>query len=370
MTCDYITLATTGVQGLHPYQAGKPIEELEREYGVSNAIKLASNENPLGASPLVTQALQSGFKDLTRYPDSNGFALKKSIAALHHVEMDTITLGNGSNDILELIARAYLTSNDSVVYSEHAFVVYPLVTQAVGAKHIVTPAKNWGHDLEAMQAAICEDTRLVFIANPNNPTGTWLKSAELKQFLDNVPEEILVVIDEAYAEYVEEDDYPNCIEWLSEYPNLIITRTFSKAYGLASLRMGYAIANKAITNILNRVRQPFNGNSFALLAAEAALADQDFLAESIRVNKEGMTYLTQQFDEMQLSYIPSVGNFISVNVGRTGGEVYEELLHEGVIVRPVANYKMPNYLRITIGLPEENQRLIAALQKVLAKLTA
>jgi histidinol-phosphate aminotransferase len=367
MRCDFFQLATVGVQGLQPYQPGKPIEELEREYGVTNAIKLASNENPLGASPLVLQELYKHLNNLARYPDGNGFVLKQAIAQKHQVEMNCVTLGNGSNDLLELITRAFVTPAHSVVYSQHAFAVYPIVTQAVGAKHLVVPAKNYGHDLAAMQAAVREDTRLIFIANPNNPTGTWLERAELKNFLDAIPNNILVLIDEAYFEYVDKPNYPDSSLWLNQYPNLIVTRTFSKAYGLAALRVGYGLAHPDVTNVLNRVRQPFNVNQLGLIAAATALTDTDHVLQSVTLNRWGMQQMTQTFQQMGLEYIESAGNFICVNVG-DGAKIYQALLYEGVIVRTVGGgYEMPRHLRITIGTEEENFRCLRALQTVLNK---
>lgn len=362
MNCDFFHLATPGVQGLHPYQPGKPIEELEREYGIKNVIKLASNENPLSPSPLVLEAVSANLKDIARYPDGNGFALKQALAQKHGVDMDTITLGNGSNDVLELITRAFVTPAHSVIFSEHAFAVYPLVTQAVGARAIVTPAKNWGNDLTAMLAAIVDDTRLIFIANPNNPTGTWVEKTSLKAFLDAVPEQVLVVVDEAYFEYASENpEFPNSLEWLADYPNLIVTRTFSKAYGLAGLRVGYSISHPDVANLLNRVRQPFNVNSIALAAATAALDDGEYLKKSVALNRAGMEQFTQAFDNMGLSYIPSLGNFISVAVG-DGAKIYELLLHKGIITRPIGGaYGMPQHLRISIGLLEENEAFIQGI---------
>ncbi|KHD08865.1 aspartate aminotransferase [Candidatus Thiomargarita nelsonii] len=359
-----IKLATPGVQGLRPYQPGKPIEELEREYGIKNAIKLASNENPLGPSPRVLEAVQGCLKDIARYPDGNGFVLKKALAQKHHVNMDMITLGNGSNDVLELIARTFVTQAQSVIFSEHAFVVYPMVTQAIGARSIVTSAKNWGHDLSAMQAAICDDTRLIFIANPNNPTGTWLDKSSLKAFLEAVPESVLVVVDEAYFEYaIENPNYPNSLDWLSEYPNLIVTRTFSKAYGLAGLRVGYSISHADVAHLVNRVRQPFNVNSIALVAATAALDDGEYLKKSIALNRAGMQEMRQSFEKMGLSYIPSLGNFLAVDVD-DGAKIYELLLRQGVITRPLGD-AMPQHLRVSIGLPSENEIFLQALRKVI-----
>jgi len=369
--CDLFSLATKGVQSLSPYQAGKPIDELKREYGVSDVIKLASNENPLGPSAKVVSALQAELTELARYPDGNAFSLKAALAKKHSVDIEQITIGNGSNDILEILTRAFVTPEHEIIFSQHAFAVYPIVTQAVGAKAVVVPAKNWGHDLDAMQKAITGKTRLIFIANPNNPTGTWLGRKELSSFLQAVPDNVLVVLDEAYFDFANDDfsaeDYPNGIEWIKNHSNLIVTRTFSKAYGLAGLRVGYSISHPDIADILNRVRQPFNVNSLALRAAEVALEDIDYLESGLKLNSQGMSQLITAFEELKLSYIPSVGNFICVNVGANAMKVYDELLYEGVIVRPVANYEMPEYLRITIGTENENERFITALHKVLHK---
>ena len=369
--CDLFSLATKGVQALSPYQAGKPIDELKREYGVSDVIKLASNENPLGPSPKVLSAIESELAELSRYPDGNGFDLKSVLAKKYDIDVDQITLGNGSNDILEILTRAFVTPEHEVIFSQHAFVVYPIVTQAVGAKAVVVPAKNWGHDLDAMQQAITDKTRVIFIANPNNPTGTWLGQKELTSFLESTPKNVLVVLDEAYFEFADSDvsaeDYPNGIELTKIFSNLIVTRTFSKAYGLAGLRVGYSISNNQVADALNRVRQPFNVNSLALKAAEVALNDIDYLAKGLMLNTDGMSFLTSAFSDMGLTYIPSVGNFICVNVGDNAMKVYDDLLYQGVIVRPVANYEIPEYLRVTIGTEKENERFITALKKVLNK---
>ncbi|MBE9562612.1 MAG: histidinol-phosphate transaminase [Proteobacteria bacterium] len=362
----FLELATSGVQGLQPYQPGKPIAELEREYGITNVIKLASNENPLGPSPLVLEVIQANLSELSRYPDGNGFELKQAIATKYNVEMDSITLGNGSNDILELIARAFVTPQQSVIFSAHAFAVYPLVTQAIGAKMIITPAINWGHDLTAMLDAICDDTRLIFIANPNNPTGTWLDKNSLQNFLELIPSNIIVVLDEAYYEYAcKNPDYPNSLNWLKTYPNLVITRTFSKAYGLAGLRVGYSISHPQIANLLNRVRQPFNVNNLALVAGKVALNDSNYLQNSVDLNQVGMQQLENAFNDMDLSYIPSLGNFLAVEVG-DGTKVYETLLTKGVITRPIGGgYGMPNHLRISIGSEAENTMCINALKQIM-----
>lgn len=367
--------ATTGVQNLHPYQPGKPIDELQREYGVSDVVKLASNENPLGSSPKVLAAIQSEFADLARYPDGNGFALKQMLAAKHGVDMNQITLGNGSSDPLEFVVRVLVHPGDEVVFSEHAFAMYPIVTQAASANAVVTPAKDWGHDLDAMLAAITDRTRVIFVANPNNPTGTWLGEAELKAFVAAVPARIAVVVDEAYFEYASDpalrsqqrgaDDYPDASQWLDRYPNLLVTRTFSKAYGLAGLRVGYSLSHPDMANLLNRIRPPFNVNSLALAAACAGLDDVEHVRNAVALNGEQMTVVTDAAQKMGLDFIPSVGNFVCIDVGEGAAEVYDALLHEGVIVRPVANYGMPRHLRVTLGLPEENQRFLTALEKVL-----
>jgi histidinol-phosphate aminotransferase len=365
MACDVAALATPGVRGLRPYQPGKPIEELEREHGIRDIIKLASNENPLGASPVALDAARAVLADIYRYPDGNGFALKSRLARRHGVEVAQITLGNGSNDVLECVARAFVTSANEVVFSEHAFAVYPIVTRAVGAGAVVTRAKAWGHDLDAMRAAITPRTRLVFIANPNNPTGTWLRASELEDFIRGLPEHVLAVVDEAYFEYVRQPDYPDTSTWVGRYANLVVTRTFSKAYGLAGLRAGYGISSAAVADMLNRVRQPFNVNSIALAAAAAALDDSAHLTRSIDANAAGLQLLVDGCRRLGLDYIPSVGNFLCVDLGQAAAPAYEALLRQGVIVRPVTNYGMPNHLRVTVGLPEENERFLKALETVI-----
>ena len=369
MSGDFLALAQPGVQQLSPYVPGKPVDELARELDIDPAtiVKLASNENPLGASPKVLTAIRDELAELTRYPDGNGFALKSLLSSKCGVQLDQVTLGNGSNDILELVARAYLAPGLNAVFSEHAFAVYPIVTQAVGADARVVPAREWGHDLPTMLKAIDSNTRVVFIANPNNPTGTWFDANALNEFLQDVPERVLVVLDEAYIEYAEGGELPDGLEFLSAYPNLLVSRTFSKAYGLAALRVGYALSSAVVADVLNRVRQPFNVNSLALAAACAALQDTEYLAESRRLNDAGMHQLQEGFRELGLSWIPSRGNFIALDLGQLAAPVYQGLLREGVIVRPVANYGMPNHLRVTIGLPVENTRLLEALAKVLVR---
>lgn len=359
-----MSLAVPGVRGLRPYQPGKPIEELEREYGIKEAIKLASNENALGPGAKALATIRAQLDELARYPDGNGFALKAALARKHGVASTQITLGNGSNEVLEFVARTFVLPEHEVVFSEHAFAVYPLVTQAIGAKAVVTPAKDWGHDLDAMGAAMTAQTRVVFVANPNNPTGTWINARRLEQFLQRTPGHVIVVVDEAYAEYVNERDYPNAMPWVARFPNLVVTRTFSKVHGLAGLRVGYGVSAPEMADLLNRVREPFNVNSLALAAAEAALGDDAHVNRSLAMNRDGMQQLTRAFDDMDLAYIPSVANFISVDVGQPAAGVYEALLRQGVIVRPVANYGMPHHLRVTVGRPEENERFLAALKRI------
>jgi len=359
-------LAVPGVQKLIPYTPGKPIEELERELGLSHIIKLASNENPLGPGKKALAAIQETLKDLALYPDGNGFNLKQALAKKYALDMSQITLGNGSNEILELVARAFLTPELEVVFSQHAFAVYPIVTQAVGAKAVVAPALNYGHDLDAMLERITNKTRLVFIANPNNPTGTLLGHANLESFIQALPDTCVCVLDEAYCEFVGDGSADSSIAWLNLYPNLLITRTFSKAYGLAGLRVGYGLSSPQLADILNRVRQPFNNNMLALAAAEAALADAEHLQNTISVNAQGMEFITDGFKKLALEWIPSAGNFVLVDLKQPAMPIYEALLRKGVIVRPVGVYELPNHLRITIGTQAENQLFLQALTEVLS----
>ncbi len=361
------------VRGLPPYVAGKPIAEVAREFGLdpTRIVKLASNENPLGMPAAARQAMMDVLSEVGRYPDANGFDLKKGLASRYRVSESWLTLGNGSNDILELAAKAFLSPGKSAVFSQYSFIVYPLATQGVGAEAIVVPATaDLGHDLDAMLAAIRADTKLVFIANPNNPTGTFLSDAAIENFLLSVPPHVMVVLDEAYNEYLEPHLRFESSLWVHRFANLIVSRTFSKAYGLAGLRVGYALAQAAASDLLNRVRQPFNVSVLAQAAALAALSDQPFLNQTYELNRAGYLQLTHAFDKLGLSYIPSHGNFVLVKVGEdkdAGERVNLALLKDGVIVRPVGNYGLPQWLRISIGLPEENEALIAALNAALAR---
>ena len=365
------SLAPAHIRAIAPYQAGKPIEELAREYGLDPAgiIKLASNENPLGCSDRVRAALREAVGVLHgRYPDPSGFDLKADLAARHQVPADWITLGNGSNDLLELASLALLDEGTSAVYAQHAFVVYRLSTQARGARHLMVPARDYGHDLDAMLAAIEPDTRLVFIANPNNPTGTHVPGPHVRAFLAAVRERhgehVTVLLDEAYDEYLDPDERTDSAQWVREFPNLIVTRTFSKAYGLAGLRVGYALAQPGLTDLLNRVRQPFNVNALAQLAARVALEDTDFLARTYALNRAGRAQLQDGFAALGLEFVPSHTNFVLVRVG-DAARVNGELLRRGVIVRSVAGDGLPEHLRVSIGLPQENARLLDALKAVL-----
>ncbi len=364
-TTTFLDIAAPGIGNLKPYVPGKPVSELERELGISNSVKVASNENPLGCSEQAKAAIQGELTEMARYPDGGGFALIKALADKHNIDPACITLGNGSNDVLDMIARVFLAPGVESLFSQYAFAVYPISSQAVGAKLNMAPAKDFGHDLEEMLNRIGEQTRVVWIANPNNPTGTWLNAEELEIFVAAVPSNVIVVVDEAYIEYVGEETYPDASQWLAKYPNLIVTRTFSKAYGLASLRVGYGLSHPQVADLLNRVRQPFNVNSMAQAAALAALDDQAFIERCVSANNAGMQQLTAGFEALGLDYIPSVGNFIVLDLKKPAEEVDQALLREGVITRPLAPYGMLTHLRITIGVEEENRRVLDALKKVL-----
>lgn len=355
------------VRAIAPYQPGKPISELARELGLDEAdiVKLASNENPLGPSPMALAAAQDALHDMALYPDGAGFALKAKLSAKLDVAAQQIVLGNGSNDILDMAARAFLAPGTSAIYAQHAFAVYPIATQTVGAQGIAVPAKDYGHDLAAMRAAIRDDTRMLWIANPNNPTGTFLPWTEIEAFLTTVPPQVLVVLDEAYGEYLPTDDRCDTLAWIERFPNLLISRTFSKAYGLAGLRVGYGVGHPDVIDLLNRVRHPFNVNAPALAAAEAALDDIAFLLRSYALNSAGMAQLAAGLAEMKVDIVPSKGNFLLAKVG-DAARINTELLKRGVIVRPVANYGLPEFLRVSVGLAGQNARFLDALSVVLA----
>ena len=362
MLMDLCELSPSYVRSIAPYQPGKPISELARELGLAEAsiVKLASNENPRGIGPRTRAAIDAALGEVARYPDGNGYELKLALSKRYGVDMGSIVLGNGSNDVLELVAHAFLGPGRAAVYSQHAFAVYPLATQARGARPIVVPAKEYAHDLDAMLKAIDDETFVVWIANPNNPTGTLARADALEAFVRKVPERVLVVIDEAYNEYLHHDLRADTVKWLKRHPNVIVSRTFSKAYGLAGLRVGYGLAHPSVADVMNRVRQPFNVNSLALAAAAAALDDMEFVAKSYAENLQGMKQLVEGFRALGLDFIPSHGNFVTVRVGKAA-EVFKRLLRRGVIVRPVAGYGMPEHLRVTVGTAQENEKFLQAL---------
>ncbi len=362
MLIDLCELSPSYVRSIAPYQPGKPVSELAREMGLDEAsiVKLASNENPRGVGPRTRAAIEASIAQVARYPDGNGFELKNALSRRYGVDMACIVLGNGSNDVLELVALAFLGPGRAAVMSQHAFAVYPLATQARGARPIVVRAKDYGHDLEAMAKAVDDETYVAWIANPNNPTGTLAYAADLVGFLRRVPERVLVVLDEAYNEYLPPDLRSDSVKWLKRHPNLVITRTFSKAYGLAGLRVGYALAHPTVADVMNRVRQPFNVNSIALAAAQAALDDMEFVARCYAENLQGLKQLEEGAAALGLEYIPSHGNFIAIRVGKAA-EIYKRLLRRGVIVRPVTGYGLPEHLRVTVGTAEENERFLGAL---------
>ena len=353
------------VAEMTPYQPGKPISELQRELGIKQVIKLASNENPLGCSPRATAAIQNHLTDLSLYPDGNAYALKQALSEHLGVQPEQLVIGNGSNEVLELVARAFAAEGDEIIYAQYAFIVYALSAKAVGATGVEVPAKGYGHDLPAMAKAVTDKTKVIYLANPNNPTGTLFGRAEWEAFMAQVPEHVMVVLDEAYLEYVEADDYPNGLDYLDRYPNLVITRTFSKAYGLAGLRVGYLVGHPQVVDYLNRIREPFNVNSLALVAAESALQDQGFIQRSVALNRQGRAALIEFLERHQLAYIPSAGNFVTVEIGEKAAEVNQALLQNGVIVRPIANYGLPHHLRISIGSASEMQYLVRVLREVL-----
>lgn len=354
------------VRAIAPYLPGKPIAELARELGLNEAdiVKLASNENPLGPSPRALAAAQDALHEMARYPDGAGFALKAKLSARFGITASQMVLGNGSNDILDMVARAFLAPGTSAVYAQHAFAVYPIATQTVGAQGIEVAAKHYGHDLAAMRAEIRDDTRVLWIANPNNPTGSFLPWAEIEGFLETVPSQVIVVLDEAYGEYLSADDRCDTLAWIARFPNLLVSRTFSKAYGLAGLRVGYGVGHPAVIDLLNRVRHPFNVNAPALAAAEAALDDTEFLARSYALNTAGMAQLVAGLATMNIETIPSKANFLLARVG-DAARINQALLQRGVIVRPVANYGLPEFLRVSVGLAGQNARFLDALRECL-----
>ena len=367
MTTDFRKLAAPAILGLAPYVPGKPLSELEREYGIFDSVKLASNENPLGPSARAVQAATAALGSIRLYPDGNGHELRQALARHHAIAPECITLGNGSNDLLVMLAEAFLAPGVEAAMSEYCFQVFPLAAQATGAAVVIAPAQPrnaampLGHDVKALRAAVSERTRLVFVANPNNPTGTWLAPGELRGFIESLPATTLVVIDEAYYDYARAVDCPDASAWLRDFPNLVVLRTFSKAYGLAGLRVGYALSHPVVAELLNRVRQPFNVSSVSLAAASAALADHAHLQEVVALNRAGIERLTGSCRSLGIECLPTAGNFVLIDFTRPAARIYEAMLRSGVIARPMAPYGLPNYLRISTGTAAQNERCIQAL---------
>jgi histidinol-phosphate aminotransferase len=366
MHASWESLANDHILGIAPYEPGKPIEELERELGLTDVIKLASNENPLGPSERVVKAITEALSHLNRYPDGSGYYLRQALAARHGVSADHIILGNGSNDLIELVVRAFLRAGEEAVIPHPSFVVYPMIVQAAGGIRVVVTLKEHRLDLEAMARAITPMTKLVFIANPNNPTATIVTADEVEHFMTRVPDKVIVVFDEAYVEFAQGPDFPDSPAYLRQGRKVVVLRTFSKAASLAGLRVGYALADPDCVALLNRIRQPFNVNALGQVAALAALQDESHVLECLRMIEAGRHYLYEEFTSMGLRYTPSRANFILVDVGRSGTDVFNWLLKEGVIVRPMTSFGMESSLRVTVGTPEENRRLVKALKKVLA----
>jgi histidinol-phosphate aminotransferase len=353
------------IQDLQPYNPGKPIQELERELGIAGAIKLASNENPLGPSPKAVAAIKEALGEVHRYPDGGCFYLKQALAPKLGIKPESIILGNGSDELIEIICRTFLTPGEQVIYADCTFVEYELVSKSFGAQEVRIPLKDFTYDLEAMAQAVTDKTRLIFIANPNNPTGTMVNRPAFERFMGDIPPQVLVIVDEAYYEYVARADFPDTISYMQQGRNIITLRTFSKIYGLAALRVGYGIARPELISYMNRVRLPFNVNSLAQAAALAALTDEEHLAHSREVIRQGREYLYNQFEELGLDYVPSVANFVLLDTKVGGQQVYQAMLREGVIVRPMGVYGLPGHIRVTIGTEGENRRLLAALKRAL-----
>jgi histidinol-phosphate aminotransferase len=366
MSISFTALANESIRHLAPYQPGKPISEVQRELGIKDVIKLASNENPLGASPKALAAIKNQINELALYPDASGHDLKQAIAKLWQIQPDQITLGAGSEALFVLIGQAFVKPGQDVIISQYGFATFTIATRIFQGNVVTVPAKEWGHDLEATLKAVTPNTRLIFLANPNNPTAAWHDHDTLVKFFERLPSDIIVVLDEAYAEFMtDEKNYPDSKKLLSQYPNIIITRTFSKLHGLAGLRIGYAISHPEAADMLNRVKLPFNVASTAMVAAIAALDDHDHIEATLNLNREGMQYYKEELTKMHIAFLPPAGNFMTIDVARDCGAVYQSLLREGVIVRPLTGYGLPTFLRVSIGTMTENQRFIQSLRKVL-----
>jgi histidinol-phosphate aminotransferase len=367
MHTQWESLANTHILGIAPYEPGKPIEELEREFGVHDAIKLASNENPLPPSDRVQKAIAAALGNLNRYPDGSGYYLRQALAKKHDFPQDQVFLGNGSNELIELAVRTFLRPGDEVIVPHPSFVVYPMIVQAAGGIRVMVMLKDHRLDLEAMARAITPMTKMVFIANPNNPTATIVTANEVEAFMGRVPDRTIVVFDEAYIEFAMGPDFPDTLSYVKQGRKVIVLRTFSKAASLAGIRVGYGIAEADAVSLMNRIRQPFNVNSLAQAAALAALDDDNHVLECVRTIEAGRHYLYDEFKSLGVNYVPSRANFILVDVGRSASDIYQRLLKEGVIVRPMTPFGMESALRVTVGTPEENRRLVKALKTVLGK---
>ena len=365
MNLDIRALANDSVKNLRPYQPGKPISELQRELGIQDVIKLASNENPVRFTPVVKQAIDQAIADINLYPDGASFQLKERLSEQLQVTSSQLTLGNGSDEIFTLALRAFAKPNEEIIVSQYSFAAYAIAARAMGVSVVEVAAKNWGSDLDAIASRVSSKTKIIFIANPNNPTGTWCNKDDLLSFLQDIPERVIIVIDQAYLEYMDDVNYPDASMWLDSYPNLIVTRTFSKAYSLAGLRIGYGISSPEIADLLNRLRLPFNVNSLAQVAASAVLLEPQHLQNTLQENSRAMDLWQQALDKLSLKYITKTCNFFTVDMQRNGEEVYKSMLQEGVIIRPLTAYKMPNHCRISMGKGVENQRAIVALAKVI-----
>jgi histidinol-phosphate aminotransferase len=354
------------LQSLQPYPAGKPIEEVQREYGLATVIKMASNENPIGPSPRAMEAIRRALSESNRYPDANGYSLRVALSTKIKLPLEQLIIGNGSDELVLLIALTYLGPEDQIVISDKAFIRYQMAAQVMGAQRVHVPMKDFRHDLEAMAKAVSSQTRAIFFSNPNNPVGTMVGRKAVEQLLERVPQRVLIVIDEAYREYVDHPDYPDGVTYLKAHPNVIVLRTFSKVYGLAGLRIGYGIAHPQIIQDINRVRPPFNVNGLAQAAALAALEDEEHVARTVRMNAEQKAYLEQELIRLKIAFVPSSTNFILIDTGLNSSEVSQHLLRQGIIVRPMTGFGMPTHVRVTIGTPEENSAFVQGFEKALA----
>ncbi|MDL1967822.1 MAG: histidinol-phosphate transaminase [Deltaproteobacteria bacterium] len=353
------------ILAINPYSPGKPLEELEREYGISDSIKLASNENPLGPSPLAVKAIHGAIEKLNRYPDGSGHDLVRNIAKKLGVAIENVVLGNGSDEIIGMIARTFLRPGDEAIIPYPSFLMYNIMVCCAGATPVQVPLKSLCVDLDGIRDRISSRTRMIFICNPNNPTGTLISKKDFKDFLQSIPDGVLLIVDEAYIEFVRDKSCAISIDYFDFGIALVTLRTFSKAYGLAGLRIGYGIMPREIASLINRVRQPFNANSLAQVAAVAAMEDKVFLGETISLVHEGLDFLYESLDRMNIKYFPTQANFFLIDVGKNADEVFEKMLRQGIIVRSMTSYGYSDYIRINVGLHEENVRFLNALEKII-----